>query len=85
MNTSGRCNSDRGLCSPKEKTMKSTKTVLAVAIVIAGVFSFGCGSSQAGVQDICQNSFTSEQSFNDVIAILETVRDLVLSQPSKDG
>ena len=68
--------------------MKSTKTVLAVAIVIACFAPFGCGSDVSGgvsladARDEC-NSFQilsigerlSESEFNAIIITAESLRD----------
>ena len=65
--------------------MKSTKTVLAVAIVIAGFVSFGCGSDVAGgvsiadARETCDEavggSGLTDSEFNTVIIQWEAVRD----------
>ncbi|MCZ6654478.1 MAG: hypothetical protein O7D91_15795 [Planctomycetota bacterium] len=64
--------------------MKSTKTVLAVAVVIAGMASFGCGtdpsSARATLRRACANSFESDQDFEDAIAVFELARDAGLTK-----
>ncbi len=73
--------------------MKSTKTVLAVAIVIAGFASFGCGSDVAGgvsltdaraecdlFQTLADGEPLSDGEFNTWIIEAEAQRDSGISE-----
>ena len=74
--------------------MKSTKTVLAVAIVIAGIGSFGCGGTDvagqvdiAGVRRACDAFYTlfngeplTDSEFDMLIVGMEEFKDLGVPQ-----